>query len=163
MLSLISFYAGWSVYQQALVDVIVPLEASHLDLRASSHTWTVGRIAAHIIAARVWWFHARSGEGTDLATDEQWNTMERWDGASAPGRNVAELIRGLELTWDMIESALQRWTPTDLEYVFAPHPEDAVARSRRWIVWHVLEHDLHHGGEISCILGAHGLAAVVLE
>ncbi len=28
---------------------------------------------------------------------------------------------------------------------------------RGWVVWHTLEHDLHHGGEISQILGSHGL------
>jgi uncharacterized damage-inducible protein DinB len=31
--------------------------------------------------------------------------------------------------------------------------------SRAWVVWHVLEHDLHHGGEISLTLGMHGLQA----
>ncbi|HZU01323.1 MAG TPA: DinB family protein [Ktedonobacteraceae bacterium] len=163
MLSLTTFYAGWSVYQQRLAAAIAPLEGSQLALRASSHTWTVGRIAAHIVAARVWWFYARAGEGAGLIPDEQWNAMERWDGASATGLDTAELIRGLELTWHMIESALQRWTPTDLEYVFASRPEDTAARSRQWIVWHVLEHDVFHGGEISCILGAHGLAAIALE
>jgi uncharacterized damage-inducible protein DinB len=27
------------------------------------------------------------------------------------------------------------------------------------VVWHVLEHDLHHGGEISLTLGMHGIDA----
>jgi uncharacterized damage-inducible protein DinB len=31
--------------------------------------------------------------------------------------------------------------------------------SRAWVVWHVLEHDLHHGGELSLTLGMHGLQA----
>ena len=29
--------------------------------------------------------------------------------------------------------------------------------TRGWVVWHVLEHDVHHGGEISQILGSHDL------
>ncbi len=63
----------------------------------------------------------------------------------------------------MIQDALARWTPADLEEVF-PHPynKESPARSRQWIIWHVLEHDIHHGGELSSILGAHGLAAVDL-
>ncbi len=32
--------------------------------------------------------------------------------------------------------------------------------SRSWIIYHVLEHDLHHGGEVSLTLGIHGLAAI---
>jgi uncharacterized damage-inducible protein DinB len=31
-------------------------------------------------------------------------------------------------------------------------------RSRGWVIYHVLEHDTHHGGEISQILGSNGLA-----
>ncbi len=93
----------------------------------------------------------------------------------------------------MIQNALAHLTPADLEQVFPHPDEavllrhaklvepalqqfaqawldaahlaggDRPARSRQWIIWHVLEHDIHHGGELSSILGAHGLAAVDLE
>lgn len=33
---------------------------------------------------------------------------------------------------------------------------------RGWIIWHVIEHDLHHGGEFSYSLGALGLAGLNL-
>ena len=33
------------------------------------------------------------------------------------------------------------------------------SKSRAWVVWHVLEHDLHHGGEVSLTLGVHGIPA----
>jgi uncharacterized damage-inducible protein DinB len=29
-------------------------------------------------------------------------------------------------------------------------------------LWHLIEHDVHHGGEISQILGSHGIPALVL-
>ncbi|HVB25083.1 MAG TPA: DinB family protein, partial [Ktedonobacteraceae bacterium] len=34
--------------------------------------------------------------------------------------------------------------------------------TRQWVIWHLIEHDVHHGGEISFILGMHGLAAIDL-
>ena len=34
--------------------------------------------------------------------------------------------------------------------------------TRRWVVWHLVEHDLHHGGEISQTLGTHGLPGLDL-
>ena len=93
-----------------------------------------------------------------MASIELW---DYWDEMEVPVRSAAELVDGLERTWQMIQDALTRWTPADLEQVF-PHPsnEESLARSRQYIIWHVLEHDIHHGGEISSILGAHGLAAV---
>jgi uncharacterized damage-inducible protein DinB len=158
------FYKGWDRYQQNLLATIATLNTEQLALSASSHTWTVGQIAAHIVAARVWWFHARAGEGADLARDEQWNALEHWDSAGASVQKAPELVMGLELTWQMIEATLLRWTPTDLAHVFPTRSkDDPVARSRQWIIYHVLEHDIFHGGEISGILGAHGLAAIALE
>ncbi len=157
--SLTSFYAGWDVYQQHLVAAIAPLTSEQLALRSSPQQWSVGILAAHIIATRVGWFHMRMGEGTsDLAS------MATWDEDGEPPRSAAELAAGLEASWQMIQDALDHWTFADLEQVF-PHPlrEDWPTRSRQYIIWHVLEHDIHHGGELSSILGAHGLAAVDLD
>jgi uncharacterized damage-inducible protein DinB len=160
-LSLFHFYKGWGVYQQRLVAAIAPLTAEQLALHGSPHHWSVGMLATHIIATRAWWFHTRMGEGSDdLDGLELW---DRWDEMELPTRSTAELVAGLEQTWQMIQDALVRWNPADLEQAI-PHPdgEHIPARPRQYIIWHVLEHDIHHGGEISSILGAHGLAAVDL-
>ena len=157
-LSLAPFYAGWDVYQQHLVAAIAPLTSEQLALRSSPQNWSVGMLVSHIVSTRVWWFHMRMGEGSaDLAPLALWDENE-----AEPLRPAEELIAGLERTWQMIQGALTRWTPDNLEQIFPPHGEGTVARSRQYIIWHVLEHDIHHGGELSSILGAHGLAAVDL-
>ncbi len=38
-------------------------------------------------------------------------------------------------------------------------PEEPARITRPWVIWHLIEHDLHHGGEVSLTLGTHGLAA----
>jgi uncharacterized damage-inducible protein DinB len=30
------------------------------------------------------------------------------------------------------------------------------------VLWHLIEHDLHHGGELSFVLSMHGLTALQL-
>ncbi len=90
-----------------------------------------------------------------------------WDeGEAMAERSPAEIVRGLEVTWQLIESRLAAWNSTDLEKQFQrPTPNDAGERprfTRQWIIWHVLEHDLHHGGEISFSLGMHGLKGIDL-
>ena len=158
-LSLAPFYKGWDVYQQHLVTAIAPLSSEQLTLRPASHLWSVGMLAAHIIATRVSWFRLM-GEG-----DARLVPLAEWDEPEAPARSSAELVAGLESTWDMIQSALAHWTPADLEQVFHDS-EDQTDRnrefSRQWILWHLLEHDLHHGGELSIILGMHGVPAIDL-
>jgi len=55
---------------------------------------------------------------------------------------------------------LARWSPDEMRHTF---PDDwdgiPVDVSHAWVVWHVMEHDLHHDGELSLTLGIHGLPA----
>src|SRR5438552_2883821 len=77
-LPLITFYNGWGVYQQNLVEVIAPLSPEQLALPASSHHWSIGMVAQHINANRVWWFQGWMGEGSpDLAPIDMKVRMDR--------------------------------------------------------------------------------------
>jgi uncharacterized damage-inducible protein DinB len=67
----------------------------------------------------------------------------------------------------MITEALARWTPADLGHVFSPpaslsEEEKSIfgELTRQWIIWHVLEHEIHHGGELSLALGGYGLEGI---
>ena len=154
------FYKGWEAYQQLLIEAIAPLSLEQLALQASPHHWSLDRIVAHIIAARVWWFQNWMGQGNPELAD-----LETWDEEGEPLRSATELVTGLKTTWQMIQEALASWTVTDLEQVFYDPRMRVDAQGKRrnvtrqWIIWHVIEHDLHHGGELSLSLGMHGLAA----
>ncbi|MBA3945493.1 MAG: DinB family protein [Herpetosiphonaceae bacterium] len=162
-LPLTTFYQGWDVYQRRLVTAITPLSAEQLALRTAPHMWSAGMLGTHIVATRVGWFHEWLGEGSDELAP-----LARWDEDGQPARSVAELVSGLESTWQMIEAALLHWTPADLSETFqSPYPPEEPGKavhthSRQWIIWHLLEHDLHHGGELSLILGMHGLTGLDL-
>lgn len=154
--TLAPFYRGWHEYQDVLSAAIAPLTPAQLALHASPGQRPLWRLVAHIIGARVAWF-ARLGEGTD---DPTLAAMDLWDADGAPPCTAQDLIRGLDLTWAIIEDCLNRWSPAMLDdqitYTRADGPR---TRTRQWVLWHVIEHDLHHGGEISLTLGDHGLAA----
>ena len=189
-LSLLPFYAGWGTYQQRLVAAIAPLTGEQLALRNTPQHWSIGMYATHIVADRAWWFHARMGEGSnDLTSFELW-ALGICEADVDPFHTAAELVAGLEKTWQMIEKTLACLTPADLEQVFPPLDEAERVRhaklvepalqpyaqmwleaaalsgevgpaySRQSIIWGVLEHDIHHGSEISTILGVHGLPVV---
>ncbi len=165
VLSLATFYTGWDVYQQSLAKIIAPLSPEQLALRAAPHHWSIGTVAQHIVANRVWWFQGWMGEGsTDLTAIAHWDPQ--YD-AEQPPREAAELVAGLESTWHMIADALARWTPADLGHLFPPaaflsEEEQRMfgERTRQWIIWHMLEHEIHHGGELSSALGASGLRGI---
>jgi len=57
----------------------------------------------------------------------------------------------------MVQDCLQRWTPQDLAVEFFRHrPNRTETVTREFVIWHLMEHDVHHTGEMSLILGMHG-------
>jgi uncharacterized damage-inducible protein DinB len=151
-MSLAPFYDGWDAYNRLLVTAVAPLTPDHLALRVAPGQRSIAEIAAHIISARAWWFHDTLGEGG--ADIEEYYP---WDDENSPTLKAAQLEIGLEATWRLIAASLARWTPADLSATFTTHRGQQ--RTRQWVIWHVIEHDLSHGGELSLTLGSHGLAA----
>jgi uncharacterized damage-inducible protein DinB len=148
------FYQGWHDYQTLLIKALTPLSPDQLALRASPGLRSIGETATHMIGARARWLQDLVSEGgEDLAA------LGAWDREGMPTRSAAELVTGLETTWRVIEHALARWSPTDWEQTFEGEPGDLPTYTRRWVVWHLIEHDVHHGGEISLTLGMHALTA----
>ena len=161
---LTTFYAGWAGFQHNLVKVIAPLSPEQLALPTAPHHWSVGMVVQHILANRVWWFQLWMGEGKpDLAPIASWG----WEQEEQPVGSAAELVVKLEATWQMIAEALARWTPANLGDVISAPPslseeerETFSDITRQWIIWHVLEHEILHGGELSLALGTYGLKAI---
>lgn len=157
--TLAPFYQGWDVYQQHLIDALAPLSSDQLTLRIAPHLRSVDVIARHIIGARARWLYYVLREG-----DEQLVSLGTWDRPDQPTRTAAELVSGLQHTWEVLHEALKRWTIADLaeELHDTGDDDEEETFTRQWVIWHLIEHDLHHGGELSFVLGAHQLPAIDL-
>lgn len=152
------FYKGWDVYQQKLVEALAPLSDEQLTLRAMPHLRSVDVIARHIIGARARWLYYVLKEGGDAIVP-----FCEWDRSNQPSRPADELVNGLETTWQVMQSALQRWTADELEEMLEDEEDgEKVYITRQWVIWHLIEHDLHHGGELSFSLGMYNVKALDL-
>jgi uncharacterized damage-inducible protein DinB len=161
---LATFYKpGWENYQQAFVETITRLSSEQLALSLGLEQRSIGELLEHMLGARYNWFHLWMGEG-DPNLD--WNDDEDSDEPTA--YKAASLVALFEKSWHVISSALDRWTSADLEQLFSPPAshqawlrdqglEEEHPHTRQWIVWHVMEHEIHHGGELSLALGMYGV------
>jgi uncharacterized damage-inducible protein DinB len=166
-----TFVDGWENYQSLLLDALRPLTPEQVALKPAPHQWAIWQIAGHMAGARMYWFHDWLKEGDDALRD-----MFRVEHTTVPGlsledagweddeshpRTAPELVSALEQTWALMRECLSRWKPSDLAVTFDRMHRSGVleTESREWVIWHLIEHDLHHGGEISSILGSNGLTA----
>ncbi|HZC06904.1 MAG TPA: DinB family protein [Ktedonobacterales bacterium] len=170
--TLATFYASWKAYQDHLKDALALLTAEQIALRAAPGMRSIAENALHIVGCRTFWFTGFLGEdgGETMKEYTRWNEVAlrapyaRWNEVAqalgTPAPIAAELAQGLDDTWRFMADRLTHWSAADMRQTF-PDEEDGapIEISRAWVVWHVLEHDLHHGGEISLTLGMHGIPA----
>ncbi len=152
----LAFFAqGWQNYQIQLCSALSPLTPEQLALRAAPGLRSIDELACHVIAARAGWFHFVLEEG-----DEDLVAFHTWEAPGSPSRSASELVSGLEKTWQVIQEVLGRYTLTDLQSTVKDEWEGNIyTYTRGWVIWHLIEHDIHHGGEIGYSLGMNGLTA----
>jgi uncharacterized damage-inducible protein DinB len=153
-------YEGWENYQQLLIQALAPLTPEQLAVRPGGRLRSIGENAAHIVGARAGWVYYVLGR-----EEARLQPLTEWQGRpDQPAQTATAIIEGLRVTWQAIEAALQAWSPADLEELVQDTDEagNAYTVTRRWVIWHLIEHDIHHGGEISVALGIAGLPGIAL-
>ncbi len=145
---------GWENYNRLLSGAMAPLTEEQLDLRPAPNLRSVRELAMHIVGTRAGWYHRMLREGGD-----EFEALANW-GRDGQQRSASELVAGLDTTWQLMSESIARWTPEErAASVTATRYGQTHTLPRAWVVWHVIEHDLHHGGEVGYALGMHGVAA----
>ncbi len=151
-------YAGWANHHGHLLRALVSLTAAELALRAAPHLRSIGELFNHIAAGRARWFHYALNEGSAATAP-----LLTRDAPDTPPLSATELVAGLENTWLEIEAAIARWTPEEWARPFTMDVNGQERTiTRQWVIWHLIEHDVHHGGELAFTLGMHGLPSLPL-
>jgi uncharacterized damage-inducible protein DinB len=168
-----TLYDGWANYQRLVLAAIRGLTPEQLAARTASHQWAIWQLAGHMAGARTYWFHDVLGEG-DPAIRDMFRVASTtvpdlpiedagWEDDESHPRGAAEIVEAFDVTWRMLDDCLRRWTLEDLAVEFSRERRSGTQTfTRQWVIWHLMEHDLHHGGEISQILGSSGVPALTL-
>lgn len=154
------------MHQRLLLTAIAELSPEQLALRPAPGEWAIWQVASHLAGARAYWLHDVLGEGDpavrdlfrvasttvpDLPLDDAW-----WEDDERHPRTASEIVEAFHVTWSLIERCLERWTADDITDRIPQRGADRDT-TRGWVIWHLMEHDAHHGGAISLVLGTNGL------
>jgi hypothetical protein len=159
-----SLYPDWAQHAGRIRDRIAGLTAESLALRAGPDHAPIWMLAAHVAGTRVYWLCGVFGEpGADRTPWTAPLTDPGWEDDPSHPRSAVELASVLDASWSILSDCLERWSVDDLERAATRRIDDmAQVHTRASVLNRLLSHDAFHAGEISQLLGAHGLPAIDL-
>jgi len=137
-------FSPWDQIHKGTLAILEKFDESELAYIAYGEGMPVGRIALHIADAEEGWFRL-------VATQERSQWPSDYTLENYPSKAAIKALLSKTHTKTMTYLATQ--TLDDLERVIRSDWGDF---SLRFIIWHVLEHEIHHRGELSLILGILG-------
>jgi uncharacterized damage-inducible protein DinB len=146
------FLKRWPSVRKGLLLTLASYEDSDLAFIPVEGGWTVGRIMLHISSAANFWLH--SGVLSTL------NVYQK-------GQATLENYPTLDAIRDYLEGEHQRTLRLLEDFDLADWEKEyrypnVQTYKPSWIFWHVLEHEIHHRGELSLILGLLGREGLYL-
>jgi len=144
----LQLFGHWAEVRGGLFQALDRLTDAQLDFVPRQGLWSLGTVARHIANAEEGWF--------------RYVVSREWDGwppeyTADDYPTVASLKALLAEVHARTEAYLATVDAADLDRaVKAPW---GASLPLRWIVWHVLEHEIHHRGEIYLMLGLLGMEA----
>jgi uncharacterized damage-inducible protein DinB len=162
--SVAPFYEGWRKHNGRLVDAIRALTDDQLTLRAAPDKWPIWAIAAHTAGMRVYWLcgvFKESGAESTPFTDP--TSGYGWEDDENTPRGSRELVTALETSWEIVGRCLESWTTSMLGEEYTREIGGKTqTHTRQSVLMRMITHDAYHSGEISQILGVHGLPEIDL-
>lgn len=139
------FFAHWEQVRKDLLATLEKFSEEELAFVPFDGSWPVGQIALHIADCEDNWIH-----GVVRGEIQPWIFYEFKDYPTK-----AEIVALLDMAHAKTLSFLEELSEEDLatEYLI---PDGGGSASLYWILWHVLEHEIHHRGELSLIHGLLG-------
>lgn len=137
-------FSHWNQVRVDLLATIDKFTHDELTFVPFKGSWPVGKIMLHIAETEDFWFHSVVRGELDASID--YSLAEYPTTAAIKGA----LDRARSRTIPFLDSL----TELDLDTLYTMRSGEAL--SLRWIIWHVLEHEIHHRGELSLALGLLG-------
>lgn len=139
------FFSHWEQIRTGLIEIINQFHESDLDYKPHSTSWPVGKIALHIASAEEGWF--RYAVKRKLKNWPEDFRLANYPDKESIIKKLAEVHKKTETYLDSLKEA-------DLGNIITTPWEAEIPLM--WIIWHVIEHEIHHRGELSLILGIIG-------
>jgi len=140
-------FSHWKAVRHGLHQALDRLTEEQLAFVPREGLWSLGTVACHIANAEDGWFRYVAAQELD-----EWPSFD-----DTQYRSVASIVALLNEVHGHTMAYLQKIDVADLDRIIvAPWGAELTLR---FIIWHVLEHEISHRGEIYLMLGLMGMEA----
>ncbi len=142
-------FQHWSEVRQGLDQALDSLTDDQLAFTPRQGLWSLGETVCHIAGSEEGWFR-----GFVLKEIQDWEAADFKPGDYPTVHKLKELLESVHArTMEMFSRDAGAKMAEIVELPWGPRV------SIGWVVWHILEHDIHHRGEIYLMLGLMGIEA----
>ena len=139
-------FAHWNEVRSGLLSALDLLTDSQLDFKPREGLWTVRETVVHLAGTEDGWL--------------RYYTANRWHENIPQAEDYPTIASLKELLAEMHRRTLEQFSQDAdalMEQVCSLPWGGQVTMG--WAVWHVLEHEIHHRGEVYLMLGMMGIEA----
>jgi uncharacterized damage-inducible protein DinB len=144
-MKLSTIFYHWKQVRDDLLSTIDKFDNQELSFVPFESSWPAGQIMLHIGDAEEGWFRRVVSQEIDEWSDYN---LDDYPTTESIKTKLTEIHDRTEVLLDSLEL-------DDLDRVIQS-PWSEYRFSLGWIIWHVLEHEIHHRAELSLILGMLG-------
>ena len=146
-MKLAEIFSNYFTVRQELYQAIKDLTQEQLDWHSKNHPWSVADILRHIAAVEAWWI-----DGVVLNNCKEPEAAEFDQATTLPQINTI-----LEKYYQMFSDYLRDSDMDDWDEVFYHVKQVDEKVSKRWLVWHVVEHQARHRGQMHMLMTMQGV------
>ncbi len=141
-------FSHWDIVRRGLNEALDMLTDDQLGFVPREGLWSLGEVACHIASAEEGWFRYAV-----LREHDQWPKIAHTDYPTVA--SVKELLGTVHARTDAYLASVDV-ADLDHELTLAL----GFDASLRYVIWYVLEHEIHHRGEIFLMLGLQRMEAL---
>jgi uncharacterized damage-inducible protein DinB len=136
----------WREVRRRLLGMVDQISEDHLTFTPREGLWDIGYVLRHIATSEDGWFR--------YAVQRE---ISEWP--AVPPAEAYPTVESIRELLDEVHARTRDYLATvDVSELDTPLALPWGAQTtRRWVIWHVIEHEIHHRGELSLMMGLLGL------
>ncbi len=146
-MKLSDFFSNYFTVRAELVKAVQGLTQQQLDWTPPNHPASIGKLLAHIADCECYWI---SYVALQKEPDPDFTRFEKAD-------TLPQILSLLEYYHGDFTEYLQSEGIDDWDEKFYEIPKHDEKVSKRWLVWHVVEHQARHRGQIFMLMRMQGI------